>query len=295
MRREKPRSYSSVVLETPSALQDEAAGIFAAYGSLGCETRKFANGRPPRSSDRARLIAWFDQLKPAALRRLTIVLRDAGMIAENSALHVNRVVDPGWATMWQKRFEPFPIGARFLVVPPWNRAHRDDRIPLVIRPGQAFGTGHHASTYGTLIIIEQLFGTRSFTRALDVGTGSGILAIAMRKLGAAKIIALDLDPIALENAVENAELNAVERNVRFTTAPLSSIRGQFDIITANILSSVLIEMAVQLKMRIKPGGYLILAGILAREVDSVTSAYRPELRLRRTRAEGAWRALLLQR
>ena len=295
MRREKPRSYTSLVIETPAALQDQAAGIFAAYGSLGCEIRKLANRGSSRKNDRVQLVAWFDQLKPALLRRLTAVLGSAGMIAENSTPRLSRIEDPGWATMWQKRFEPFPIGARFLVVPPWNHARLDGRISIVIRPGQAFGTGHHASTYGTLVTVEQLFAERSFARALDVGTGSGILAIAMRKLGAAKITALDLDSIALENAVENARLNAVERAIRFTAAPLRSIRGHFDIIVANILSSVLIDMAAQLKARLRPNGYLILAGILGREADSVTAAYHPELSLRATRDDGAWRALLLQR
>jgi ribosomal protein L11 methyltransferase len=180
-------------------------------------------------------------------------------------------------------------------VPPWNRAKALARIPIVIRPGQAFGTGHHASTFGTLNAIEELCGARRFERALDVGTGSGILAIAMHKLGARTIVAIDLDAIALENAVENADLNGMNGAVRFSVAPLRSIRGRFDLITANILSSVLIPMASQLKARLRPGGYLVLAGILAREADAVAAAYAPELTHLRTRADGVWRALVFER
>jgi ribosomal protein L11 methyltransferase len=208
---------------------------------------------------------------------------------------ISRIEDPGWATMWQKRFEPFPVGDRMIIVPPWKRAPVDGRLQIVIRPGQAFGTGHHASTYSVLNLVEQLFESEHFARVLDVGTGSGILAIAMRKLGAAHVTAIDLDSIALDNARENMELNRVAGAIRCSVAPLNLIRGRFDLITANILSSILIEMAPLLKARLRPGGYLILAGILAREAKKVAAAYVPELRRVRTRADGAWRALLFQR
>ncbi|HLW70808.1 MAG TPA: 50S ribosomal protein L11 methyltransferase [Candidatus Binataceae bacterium] len=277
------------MIETPAALQDETAGILAGYGALGCEIRGFARGRRDGSS--VRVVGYFTRLDAAALRRLSTMLSKAGMLTPGSRPAVMRVEDPGWATMWQKRFEPFPVGARLLVVPPWNRAGADERIAIVIRPGQAFGTGHHASTFGTLSLVEQVFDGGRCERALDVGTGSGILAIAMSKLGAKQVVAIDFDPIALDNARENAKLNDVETNLRLSVAPLSSIRGRFDIITANILSSVLIEMAPQLKARLRPGGHLILAGILAREADAVMKVYNTDLRRLRTRADGAWCAL----
>ncbi|MGH7878603.1 MAG: 50S ribosomal protein L11 methyltransferase [Candidatus Binataceae bacterium] len=243
----------------------------------------------------ARLVAYFARLDPASLRRLIKFLSAAGMLAKGSTPAATRIEDPGWATMWQKRFERFQVGARLLVVPPWDRTCQADRTAIVIRPGQAFGTGHHASTYGTLSLVEQLLDGGDCERALDVGTGSGILAIAMCKLGAKQVVAIDLDAIALENARENAELNRVERHLRLTTAPLRSIRGRFDLITANILSSVLIEMAPRLKALLRPGAHLVLAGILAREVRSVREVYDKELGWLRARADGAWRALLYQR
>ena len=296
MRRLKSSVFTAVVVETPAELADEAAGIFAAYGALGCEIRPYPGARQRGAAKRSRLHAYFGKLSQSSLRRITTLLGQAGMLAEGCAPpHVSRIEDPGWATMWQKRFEPFPIGDRLIVVPPWKRAPAEGRIPIVIRPGQAFGTGHHASTFGVLRVIERLFDTGRFMRALDVGTGSGILAIAMRKLGAAHVTAIDLDAIALDNARENADLNGVAGAIRLSAAPLGSIRGRFDLITANILSSVLIEMAQRLKTRLRPGGYLVLGGILAREAEQVAAAYAPELRRLNTRADGAWRALLLQR
>jgi ribosomal protein L11 methyltransferase len=291
----KPASYIALTIETPAALEDEAAGIMAAYGALGCEVRRLRKSPGRRAAAPARLVAFFDRLDRPTQRSLEALLSKAGMLADGATPAVTRVVDPGWATLWQQRFAPLEVGERLLIMPPWNRPYADARIPVVIRPGQAFGTGHHASTFGTLSVVEQLFDQPRAVRALDVGTGSGILAIAIGKLGAKQVVALDLDPIALDNARENAQLNHVERTIRFTSAPLTSIRGHFDLITANILGSVLIEMAPRLKARLRRGGHLVLAGILAREVDVVMRAYDQDLRHLRTRADGPWRALLYQR
>jgi ribosomal protein L11 methyltransferase len=188
-----------------------------------------------------------------------------------------------------------PVGRRFLIVPPWRRVADRDRLNIIIRPGRAFGTGHHPSTFGTLNLVEEWCSKRRVGRALDVGTGSGILAIALRKLGVGPVVAIDIDATALENARENAELNRLGGQIRFSAAPLGSIRGRFDLITANILSSIVIDMAPQLKARLRPGGGLILAGILKREAAEVAAAYSPELRCVSTRIDRAWAALMLER
>ena len=287
--------FTAVVVETPAALSDEAAGVFAAYGALGSEIKSVPSGQRRNAPKLSRLYAYFGDISQSSMHEIVRVLHRAGMLADRGAApQICQVRDPGWSTMWQKRFEPLPIGDRLIVIPPWKQAPRDGRIPVVIRPGQAFGTGHHASTFGALNIVEQLFAKAPRPRVLDVGTGSGILAIAMRKLGAAHVTAIDLDSIALENAQENARLNGVARAIRFSVAPLTSIRGRFDLITGNILSSVLIELAPRLKARLRSGGCLVLGGILAREAAQVAAAYRPELRRLKTRADGLWRTLLLQ-
>lgn len=287
-------TYVCAVFDVPAAVADDAAGILVAHGALGCELKKI---RPTRPSDRGkramRILAYFNQLAPAAQRRIEGVMR--GIAVKGTAPEMRQVVDPGWATMWQTRFEPLPIGRRFLVAPPWSRTKGEDRLRIVIRPGQAFGTGHHPSTLGTLNLLEDWCETHPAGRALDVGTGSGILAIAMHKLGVPEIVAIDVDATALENARENAVLNGIDGRIRFSTVPLGSIRGRFDLITANILSSVLIAMAPALKARLRPKGGLILAGILKREAPRVIAAFAPELRCTRSRFDRAWAALLMER
>ena len=90
--------------------------------------------------------------------------------------------------MWQSRFKPLPVGERFLIVPPWNRRREPGRIGITVLPGQAFGTGHHPTTNGAMLAIDDLIARHKITRAIDVGTGSGILAIAMAMLGVRKVI-----------------------------------------------------------------------------------------------------------
>ncbi len=292
----RPRIYVRLHFDTPAASADRAAAILVAHGALGCEVAKIHPSRPTlaRRPRRVRLKTYFERLGAARLRRVREALEAAGMIAARDSLQTEPIVDPGWATMWMTRFEPFTVG-RLLIVPPWSRERRPGLMRLVIQPGQGFGTGHHATTYGVLRTLDELCAASRFKRALDLGTGSGILAIAMRLLGADDIVALEIDPIALDNARENADLNGVSRHLRFSNVPLSSLRGRFDLITANILSSTLIELAPRLKPRLARHGRLILSGILAREAPQVIAAYRPELRCVGRRIDRGWATLLMAR
>jgi ribosomal protein L11 methyltransferase len=284
----------SLAFEVPPGMADDAAGILVADGALGCEVSKI--NRPSRSRRNPVLLrAYFERITRARVRRLQTRLRDAGMLANATMPEPRKLLDPGWATMWQERFAPFHIGGRFVIAPPWQTDRDPTRITIVIRPGQAFGTGHHPSTSGTLSAVEELCGTSRIMRALDVGTGSGILAIAMVKLGVLEVTAIDNDPTALENALENADLNRVATRIRFSTTPLRAIRGRFGLITANILSSTLIQMAPDLKARLRNNGRLVLAGILQREAQSVADAYAPDLVCADWRNHGAWTTLIFRR
>jgi ribosomal protein L11 methyltransferase len=290
------RTYVRLQFDLPAAVADEAAAILVANRALGCEVSKIRSSRPApaRTPPRVRLKAYFGRLNNADLKRVRHALESAAMIAATARLQRETLTDPGWATTWMTRFEPFTVG-RFLIVPPWNHEHRADRIRLVIQPGQGFGTGHHGSTYGVLRLLDDLCRKRPFMRALDIGTGSGVLAIAMRLLGVGEVTAIDIDPVAVENARENADLNHVSAHVRLSLVPIASLRRHFDLITANILSSTLIEMAPRLLHRLAPEGRLILAGILTREAESVIAAYRPVLRCIDRRTDRGWTALVLAR
>ena len=285
------KSYMRFAFTTPAAFADDAGALLVSHGARGCALVGDARMLTARRRT-VPMEAFFDNLTAAATARITRVLASAGMLADG-APETSRIVDPGWSTLWQASFKPFAIGQRFLIVPPWAREYRPGRETIVIQPGQGFGTGHHASTYGMLRMLEQSLTPRAYLNALDIGTGSGILAIAMKLLGVRRVTGIDIDPVALENARENASLNHLARKLRFSATPLASVGGSFDLITANILSSTLVDLAPAITRLLAPGGRLILSGILAREARRVLTRYRPQLKPVASRTSRGWTTLVL--
>ncbi len=287
----KEATYTKASFPVRAAMADEAAGFLISRGALGCAVAEM--DKPgQRSRETLTLEAYFAGAGSRRLTALRAAMDSAGMLATRRISRPRTITDPGWATMWQERFRPFRIGRTFLIVPPWDRRQMPGRISITIRPGLGFGTGHHPSTAGALRAIEMLSaeGVRIHD-ALDVGTGSGVLAFAMASLGA-RVVAIDLDPQALQNARENLALNPARGRIRFSATPIAKVSGRFDLITANILSSVLIEMAPQLIKRLKPGGRLVMGGILASDALRVLSAYRSLRRVAVMRSRG-WATLVM--
>ncbi|MGA8058845.1 MAG: 50S ribosomal protein L11 methyltransferase [Candidatus Binataceae bacterium] len=288
------RKYVQVAFEIPAAMVDDAAGMLVAEGAMGC-----AVGGDHRSAHRRatlELQAYFDRLGRSRLAAIRHAMAAAGMLARpDRTLRRQLIEDPGWATAWMDRFEPLRVGRHLLIVPPWNSNVGTRRLRLVINPGQAFGTGHHPTTYGALATIEKLCAAQHFEQALDVGTGSGVLAIAMRLMGVARVTAIDIDALAIHNARENAALNSLAGKIRFATAPLARLRPRFDLITANILSSTLIAMATTLTRLLARRGRLVLGGILNREAAAVLRSYGPPLRCLVVRRDRGWSTLVLAR
>jgi ribosomal protein L11 methyltransferase len=284
--------YIKATFPVPAAMADEAAGMLIAHGAMGCAVAEIhkPGRRPPKV---VTLEAYFFPSDANCISGLRAMLGDAGMLAlRRRPGRPQAIEDPGWATLWQEGFAPFRIGRRFLIVPPWDVRHEAGRISIAIKPGLGFGTGHHPSTAGVLRVIETRFAEEPPVRtALDIGTGSGILAFAMAALGA-RVIAIDVDRDALQNARENAELNRGARRTRFSATPLERIHARFDLIAANILSGTLIEMAPAIVKRLKPGGMLVLGGILAREARQVRSAYR-SLRVASTMRNRGWATIVM--
>ena len=274
-------------------MADEAAGILAARGALGCAARW------PHQAARSRIApvtlqAFFDRLTTAQLNAHRTALNSAGMLVPDGPPPAAvALIDPGWAAMWKKRFKPLAVGKTLTIVPPWHPQPKGGRTPIIIDPGLGFGTGHHPTTRSMLVALETECARRHFDTALDVGTGSGVLAIAMVRLGVKRIAAIDNDPQALDNARHNAGLNECTRAIRFSLAPIRGLRRLFPLITANILSSTLIAMASDLTRLLAPGGRLILSGILAREAEEVIRHYRPATRPMWSRTERAWTTLIL--
>jgi ribosomal protein L11 methyltransferase len=169
--------------------------------------------------------------------------------------------------------------ARFVVHGSHDRGKpRPGEIAIEIDAGQAFGTGHHGTTAGCLEVISDVMRSRRVRRVLDLGTGSGVLAIAARKLAPVSVLATDIDPVAIRVARENVRLNGIASGVALETAPgfhstAFGRHGPFDLIIANILARPLMRMAPQLAARLAPGGDVILSGILASQRWKVLAAY----------------------
>ncbi len=291
----KAKTYLKAGFDVSAAMADEAAGIIVASGALGCAVKAPFSPNPRRSKTVC-LEAFFDRLTPSRLARIRSTLAAAGMLSNGRRPAVaNRIVDPGWATLWKRRFTPLRIGRRLLIVPPWSKLEVRGRLRLVIEPAQAFGTGHHPTTRGVLTLLEAECSKRHFHTALDLGTGSGVLAIAMKLFGVEHVVGIDNDPVALDSARHNAALNRLDREIRFSLAPLASMRRRFEMIAANITAGALVELSSKLKQLLARDGRLILSGVLASEVRPLMARYRPELRCVSSRIERGWATLVLGR
>ncbi|MDQ3541560.1 MAG: 50S ribosomal protein L11 methyltransferase [Chloroflexota bacterium] len=177
-----------------------------------------------------------------------------------------------WANAWKVHFEVHRIGERVVIRPPWQEYEpQEDEVVIELDPGMAFGTGLHPSTKLSMLGVEQVVGDDD--RVFDVGTGSGILAIAALKLGASEADAVDVESVAVRATAENAERNGVsdQLNVALGTAgPGEPFQGEYDVVLANIIARILIELSEHLVNATRPGGSLVLAGIIeSREADVV--------------------------
>ena len=201
-----------------------------------------------------------------------------------------------WAESWKKHFQPLEIGSRLLIRPGWSRRKaKKGQSVVVLDPGLSFGTGQHPTT---AFCLEQLVARRTRGTAqsfLDVGTGSGILAIAAAKLGYEPVEALDNDPEAVRTATQNAQRNRVSRLIHFARRDVQRMPAQpatkYSVVCANLISTLLIEERERLLARVKPGGVIVLAGVLASEFGSVRKVYAVAgWRLVSSRREKEWRS-----
>lgn len=223
------------------------------------------------------LRAWFDAKQDESEMREQIERAlSSSRIALTSLRSVKalEVADQDWLAEWKKGYEPVEIGTRLLIAPSWKRADvaGTDRIVIEIDPGMAFGTGTHETTRGCLEMLEKHWQGGSL---LDVGTGTGILAIAAVKLRpGSRVIGFDVDPEAITVAEENATINGIESKLTFEVDRISSFHGQdFDVVVANLTADVLIPLAHELAEVARDGGVLIASGILIEQKDDVISAF----------------------
>lgn len=205
-----------------------------------------------------------------------------------------------WSSSWKVHFKPLRVGKRLLIVPTWEEAAQlPDDLVIRIDPGMAFGTGGHETTRLCLQLLEHVMEESpllSVPSLLDLGTGSGILAMAASLLGAGRVLALDIDPDAVVVARENLVLNNLADSVECGIVPLESLAENFDIILANILAEELVRLASHLAARLNPGGALILSGILAEKEALVRRGFDVQpLHYCQTVSDGEWVAMLYRK
>lgn len=221
-----------------------------------------------------------------ALRRLP----EFGITGAGTELTLRYVEEADWANAWKAFYKPLRVGQHLVVTPPWESPELGaNDIPLVIDPGMAFGTGSHPTTQLCLAALEEH--VRPEMRVADVGTGSGILAIAAAKLGASAVVANDIDPLAVQIARANAQVNDVSLH---TQEDLPN--GEYDLVVANILADVIIGLKDELAARTKPDGVLIASGIIdTREDDVQGELERVGFQHLDTRRQAEWVALIFRR
>lgn len=202
---------------------------------------------------------------------------------------IRPVADEDWVRLTQSQFAPVEITPTFWIVPSWHEPPAAARTIIRLDPGLAFGTGTHPTTRMCLRWIAQ----RSLAgqRVLDYGCGSGILAIGAAKFGASYLVAVDIDPAA----VESTRINAANNHVALDAGLPELAQGTFDVVLANILATPLKVLAPLLCGHVRGGGHLVLAGILERQVDELKAAYAPWLALEVADTEDGWVLMTAQR
>ncbi|MBI5906054.1 MAG: 50S ribosomal protein L11 methyltransferase [Deltaproteobacteria bacterium] len=302
--------WKSFTVEARREAIDAVTHFLSTHGSLGMaydEQLIGAAGDPadpvPPPPSVTRLTAYFPWdtdlwgLKQAFLDFVPVLSESFGPGPE-SFVDAAEITDSGWAEKWKEHFHHRKIGRRIVIKPSWEEyAAGEGEVVLTVDPGQAFGTGTHETTRMCLRFVEDAFDIAPPPRsALDVGTGTGILGIAAARLGAERVLAVDTDPVAVAVAEKNAALNGVEPVFRSEGTSLSAIDGRFDLVLANLIAEILVDVASHLVARCATGGHLVLSGILVEKSGWVAAEFeRNGTALVRESTDGQWSALLLRR
>lgn len=235
---------------------------------------------PKAGWQRSRVVALFAQ-EPLA-REAAELLQPQDFFAGCEVVGVRPVADQDWVRLTQSQFSPVDITPTFWIVPSWHEPPAAAREVIRLDPGLAFGTGTHPTTRMCLrwIASRDLAGQR----VLDYGCGSGILAIGAAKFGASEIVAVDIDPAA----VESTQINAANNHVVLQAGLPEAAQGVYDVVLANILATPLKVLAPLLCAHVAAGGHLVLAGILDRQAEELQQAYAPWLSLSVADSEDGW-------
>jgi ribosomal protein L11 methyltransferase len=283
------KAWPFVELEAEREAAEATGSALIDAGSTGVEEQDLPNGR-------VRLVAYFGEA-PDLGELARALARAPGLDpAALSTMRAGSTPDDDWLRIWKRGFEPLLIGERLLILPSWQRERAREfpgRAVVEIDPGMAFGTGTHETTRLCLEWLEREWCGGSL---LDVGTGTGILAIAAALLDSrAGVTAIDVDPLAVEIARANAEINGVTGRISIRACGPDGVSGRSDTVLANLTADVILASREALVARVRPGGFLVLSGILLEQGREIVETFdREEFLVKWRREAGEWVALSLR-
>lgn len=271
LQKAEKKSWWVVEFDVDSKNEELASWLMIQCGSNGCQWIS-------TEGEKVTLQASFEdeKLSPLRLNFVYAQMDEYGLAAVIPSMRINKIEEQDWLLEWKKGIEPLPMGNRFLICPPWlestlTKEQSAGRFILLIEPGMAFGTGYHFTTQYCLRTIENHASKGSI---LDVGTGSGILAIAAMKLiPGAKVWACETDPVACEVARENFQLNKVDDDVRLVEGSTEKFAGEkFDLILSNLTCEDNVALLKDYADMLNAGGKVIMSGILKEKLSRLESA-----------------------
>lgn len=278
-------SWLSVSIETGCAHAEPLADALLEAGALSASIEDAAAGTADETPqfgepgsitmpgwDRSRVVALLEP--DADVAALIAASARAARLDETPPYSCEEIAEQNWVHLTQSQFAPIRISAKLWIVPSWHEAPDPGALVLVLDPGMAFGTGSHPTTRLCLEWLERTVAPG--VSVLDYGCGSGILAIAAAKLGAGEVVGVDIDRQAVAAAQSNAARNGADARFFDSASP---VKGQFDIVVANILANPLKALAPAIAAHVRAGGHLALSGILAEQAEELISIYSPTIAL----------------
>ena len=300
--------WLKIVLSSPPELVDAISNFVTELGAEGVFQEYLEpniSGDFPESSAKESVNAYLpcDVRLENRLSALKTYLNSLSQIfpeLEAPELETEVIADPDWGEQWKKYFKPLRVSRDIVIKPTWERyTPLGHDIVIEIDPGMTFGTGQHASTRMCLEVLEDLILTKRTPEplnVLDVGTGTGILGIACAKLGAEHVLCVDIDPKATEIAQENVVINQVDEQVSVRQREITTLKDTYDVIVANLTAKILIQLRNTLTSLLRPGGYLILSGIIDQNRSDIeTHFFNDPLILHSTITEKEWVCYVLKK
>ena len=302
-------NWLEVSLTVDGELAESVADVLARFAPNGVMTEQGVKyndaedaGTPTGPITVRAYLEMNDQIEETR-QKLEESLYYLGMIRPLPAAMYKQIADQNWMEAWKQYYKPILIGQRLLILPAWMESPAPDRIAIKIDPGMAFGTGTHPTTQLCLELMEIAFVKGQTSNVIDVGCGSGILSIAALKLGAKKVLGVDIDAESVKNSRENADTNGVGEELTLGVGSVQEIRdGKFEfskapLVVANILAPVIVRLFdAGLADLIEENGAIILSGILQEQEQNVIEAGQAKgLKMNERRQMGDWVALSMSR